>query len=320
MIPTPSRDFRTLGCPRNEFFRPECRYCTAVSALNETLPPSAIYQNISIHLQYIVHTVLTIAGSDSGGGAGIQADLKTFEAHGVFGTSAITSVTAQNTLGVRGVWDMPPEAVRGQIEAVLDDFTVAAIKIGMLSSASIIAAVADVLEERGRDIPIVLDPVMVATSGDRLLRDDALRALTDRLMPLATLLTPNVAEADVLCGFRPDDRAAMERAALHLFGFGPKNVLVKGGDRVERDAAGKRLAVDILFDGQAYTTFVGEFVESRNTHGTGCTLSSAIAANLACGLNVKVAVERAKQYVSAGIRNAPGLGNGNGPLLHRLAI
>lgn len=263
-----------------------------------------------------MYTALTIAGSDSGGGAGIQADLKTFEAHGVFGTSAITSVTAQNTLGVSGVWDLPPEAVLAQIAAVLDDFPVAAIKIGMLSNAPISMAVADILAERAGEIPIVLDPVMVATSGDRLLRDDAVRVLTERLLPLATLLTPNVAEAEVLCGFRPDDRVQMEEAARHLLQLGAQSVLVKGGDRKEYDAEGKRLAVDLLYDGGESMFFTEEFVESRNTHGTGCTLSSAIAANLAVGRTLRDAVERAKQYVTRGIRYAPGLGGGNGPLLH----
>lgn len=268
----------------------------------------------------MMRVVLTIAGSDSGGGAGIQADLKTFEAHGVFGTSAITGVTAQNTVGVSGVWDLPPDAVRGQIAAVLDDFPVAAIKIGMLSGAPIVAAVADILQERGEGIPVVLDPVMVATSGDRLLRDDALGLLRERLIPLAALVTPNVAEAEVLCGYRPLDREGMERAARDIFRLGAGSVLVKGGDRTEYDADGKRLAIDVLYDGTDCTVFDGEFVESRNRHGTGCTLSSAIAANLALGRSLYESVKRAKQYVTEGIRRAPGLGKGNGPLLHRIKI
>lgn len=263
---------------------------------------------------------LTIAGSDSGGGAGIQADLKTFEAHGLFGTSAITSITAQNTTGVSGVWDLEPEAVKGQIEAVLDDFPVAAIKIGMLSNARIIEAVADTLEERNLTAPVVLDPVMVATSGDRLLRDDAVESLITRLFPLSTLVTPNAAEAEALCGYIVDDREAIRTAAEAIRGMGPRAVLVKGGDREERDEEGRRIAYDLYFDGERYEPLQEEYIESESTHGTGCTLSSAIAAHLALGEDLIEAIRRAKRYVAEAIRTAPNLGIGHGPMNHRIPI
>lgn len=267
-----------------------------------------------------MNVVLTIAGSDSGGGAGIQADLKTFEAHGVFGTSAITSITAQNTQGVRSVHDVPPQIVGEQIHAVLDDFPVQAIKIGMLSNAKVVAVVADVLERHASTIPVVLDPVMVATSGDRLLKSDAVEMLVRRLLPLATLLTPNSAEAEVLCGFKPEGENGMRRAAKAIFEHGSSSVLVKGGDSKEHAQDGRRIALDLFFDGKSYHPLVGEFIDSTNTHGTGCTLSSAIAANLACGMQMLPAIQRAKQYVALAIRSAPGLGGGHGPLLHRVAV
>lgn len=266
-----------------------------------------------------MNVVLTIAGSDSGGGAGIQADLKTFEAHGVFGTSAITSVTVQNTRGVRGVHDVPPDVVRQQVLAVLDDFDVSAIKIGMLSNADVISAVAEVLRGRAANVPVVLDPVMVATSGDRLLNEDALEALVGKLLPLATVLTPNVAEAEVLSGFRAESREDIRRAAQAILSYGPEYVLLKGGDREEYDEEGKRIALDLVLNSEEERWLPGEFVESSSTHGTGCTLSSAIAAGLACGADVFDAIESAKNYVTEAIRSAPGLGTGHGPLLHRVA-
>ena len=219
-----------------------------------------------------MNVVLTIAGSDSGGGAGIQADLKTFEAHGVFGTSALTSITAQNTQGVRGVHDVPAHVVGEQIHAVLDDFPVQGIKIGMLSNMQVIEVVTEVLKDRASTIPIVLDPVMVATSGDRLLQSDALEMLVGRLLPLATVLTPNVAEAEVLCGFKPEGQEGMCRAAKAIFEHGSGSVLVKGGDREEWAEDGQQVALDLFYDGEEYHPLAGEFIESTNTHGTGCTL------------------------------------------------
>ncbi len=257
--------------------------------------------------------VLTIAGSDSGGGAGIQADLKTFEAHGVFGTSAITSITAQNTLGVRGVFDIPAEVVVSQIEAVLDDFQVAAVKIGMLSSRAIITAAAGVLRERAAGLPIVLDPVMVATSGDRLLRDDAVSALVAELTPLALLVTPNVDEAAVLAGHPVRNLDEMSSAARIIAARGARSVLVKGGHL----GGGDGVAVDLLLHDGVEHRLESPYIPSNSTHGTGCTLSSAIAAGLALGLDPVEAVRSAKEYVGVAIANAPGLGRGHGPLLHR---
>ncbi len=257
-------------------------------------------------------TALTIAGSDSGGGAGIQADLKTFEAHRVFGMSAITSITAQNTLGVRGVWDLPPEAVKGQLEAIFDDFPVDGIKIGMLSNAGIVDAVADILEERGEGIPTVLDPVMVSTSGDRLLAEEAIRGMISRLFPLATIITPNIREAEVLAGRNVTGRENLEEIARTLYALGPKAVLLTGGD----DPNEEDEVVDFFYDGERVLLFKGERIRTRHTHGTGCTLSSAIAARLAGGADLEESVREAGNYVRQGLRHAPGFGKGHGPLRH----
>jgi hydroxymethylpyrimidine/phosphomethylpyrimidine kinase len=264
-----------------------------------------------------MNVVITIAGSDSGGGAGIQADLKTFEAHGVFGTTAITSITVQNTMGVRAVFDLPPAIVRGELDAVFDDFPVAAVKIGMLSSPAIIELVNAFLEERAAGVPVVVDPVMVATSGDRLLREEAVETIRQRLAPLATLMTPNVAEAAILAGMEVADHDDMRRAAAVIHRLGAAAVLVKGGDLpsgVDDGDAG--MATDILYDGRHYRSFAAPMLVTTSTHGTGCTLSSAIAANLARGMSLDDAVERGKWYVHGAIANAPGLGHGHGPLLH----
>jgi hydroxymethylpyrimidine/phosphomethylpyrimidine kinase len=258
-----------------------------------------------------MNVALTIAGSDSGGGAGIQADLKTFEAHGVFGTAAITSVTAQNTTGVRGVYDLSPEAVVDQINAVLDDFAVAAIKIGMLSNEEIVRAVARTLRDRAGQVPIILDPVMVSTSGHRLLRPGAVDALVSELFPLAVLVTPNVAEASLLTGIVVEDAASMDAAACAVAALGAASVLVKGGDLQEEGAS-----TDILLTGGEIIRLAAPRIESTSTHGTGCTLSSAIAANLARGRSLVAAVEKGKEYVTEAIRRAPGLGAGAGPLRH----
>ena len=262
--------------------------------------------------------VITIAGSDSGGGAGIQADLKTFEAHGVFGVTAITSVTVQNTLGVRGLFDLPLDIVEGQLDAVFDDFNVGGVKIGMLSTGAIIDLVGRFIERRAAGIPIVLDPVMVATSGDRLLRQDAVDTIRRRLLPLATLVTPNAAEAGVLAGMSVGTPDEMRAAAAAIAALGARAVLVKGGDLPLRiDGGTENMALDILLEDGVYHSFAAPMIASTSTHGTGCTLSSAIAANLALGLSLPEAVERAKQYVHGAIEHAPGLGHGHGPLLHR---
>ena len=251
---------------------------------------------------------LTIAGSDSGGGAGVQADLKTFAAFEVYGASALTAITAQNTLGVTGIHELPVEMVRGQIDAVASDIGVDAAKIGMLSSAAIIEAVADRVQAHSIE-KLVVDPVMVAKGGDRLLREDAVHALTSLLMPLALVVTPNAGEAQVLCG-RPV--ATMEQArdaARAIHSLGCRYVVVKGG-HFGADA------VDVLFDGDAFGEFPAQRIDTTSTHGTGCTFSSAIAASLARGETVESAVALAKTYVTEAIASAFPVGAGHGPLNH----
>ncbi|MDQ0395653.1 bifunctional hydroxymethylpyrimidine kinase/phosphomethylpyrimidine kinase [Labrys monachus] len=254
---------------------------------------------------------LTIAGSDSGGGAGIQADLKTFAALGVYGTSAITAVTAQNTMGVRAVHLVPPGMVAAQIAAVLDDFDVRAVKIGLVPAAAHVAEIADGLARRS--VPVVLDPVMIASSGHRLMDADAVRALRERLLPRVACLTPNLPEAAALTGRDlAAGEAEMEAQGRALLAFGPQAVLVKGGH------AGLGEAVDLLVSAQGVIRFAGAWIDSPNLHGTGCTLSSAIAAGLARGLLLEEAVERAKAYLTAAIAAGAGrrLGRGSGPLDH----
>lgn len=251
---------------------------------------------------------LTIAGSDSGAGAGIQADLKTFAARGVYGTSAITAITAQNTLGVRAVLELPLDLLAAQIDAVMEDIGTDAAKTGMLSSAPIIELVVEKVCQWRID-RLVVDPVMVAKGGDRLLREDAVKALRERLLPLALVLTPNLPEAEVLVGHPVRARAQMELAAREIAALGVRNVVVKGGH-----AEGP--PVDLLFDGTAFTEYPEERIESRNTHGTGCTFSAGIAAELAKGNSVPEAVGEAKRYTTEAIRQAPDLGGGHGPLNH----
>jgi hydroxymethylpyrimidine/phosphomethylpyrimidine kinase len=252
---------------------------------------------------------LTIAGSDSGGGAGIQADLKTFHRFGVFGTSAITAVTAQNTLGVIDWVPIDPQFVRQQIDAVVADLRPAAVKCGMLGTAGVVDTVAHVI--RGERLtPFVLDPVMVATSGDPLLDASAIDAIRHRLIPMADLATPNLDEVAVLLGFRPPDEAGMCRAAERLVSeLGARAALVKGGH------LGGSEVVDVLFDGTMHV-FRRPRVNTTSTHGTGCTLSAAIAARLALGDRLVDAVAVALDFVHRAIETAPGLGGGNGPLNH----
>jgi hydroxymethylpyrimidine/phosphomethylpyrimidine kinase len=255
-----------------------------------------------------VPKALTIAGSDSGGGAGIQADLKTFSAFQVFGMSVLTAVTAQNSVGVTGVHNVPPEFVAQQLDAVLGDFGADAVKIGMLSTAGIIRAVADRLKAH-RAGPIVLDPVMIAKSGDHLLQPDARQALVETMLPLATIVTPNLHEAAVLADLPVATEADMEEAARRIHARGPAHVLVKGGHL-------KDSATDILYDGRAFTRFPAPRLESTSTHGTGCTYSAAIAAGLAQGQPLITAVGRGKAYVTAAIREGFQPGRGVGALRH----
>ena len=257
--------------------------------------------------------VLTIAGSDSGGGAGIQADLKTFAANGCYGMSVITALTAQNTQGVAAIHAVPVEFVARQLDAVLADIGVDAVKIGMLFSPELIETVARKLEEY-RVARIVLDPVMVAQSGDKLLRDDAVAALQTRLIPLAELITPNIPEASVLLGRKIARRDQLVGAAAELMRFGCRNVLVKGGHLDGADSD------DCLYLGadKRLVRLPGARIETRNNHGTGCTLSSAIAANLAGGADMETAVRRAKEYITEAIRAGAAyrIGHGHGPVHH----
>ena len=255
---------------------------------------------------------LTIAGSDSAGGAGIQADLKTFAACGVFGTSAVTALTAQNTTGVRGVHAVPADFVVAQVEAVLDDLDVRAVKTGMLATAEVVRAVAAIADRLPN---LVVDPVMVASSGARLLEESAERAYVEDLLPRALVLTPNLYEAQVLLGRSLTTLAEQRDAARALGDLGPRHVLVKGGHAVQ-DIEGE--AVDVLWDGSELHELRGPRVPGGNDHGTGCSLASAIAAGLAKGDDVMTAVQAAKAYVAQGLAGGSGwrLGAGHGPLDH----
>ena len=253
--------------------------------------------------------LLTIAGSDSSGGAGIQADLKTFAAHGVFGMSVITAVTAQNTCGVTAVQDIDPEIITAQIDAVFSDIRVDGVKIGMVSRTESIHAIAEALKKWKPPV-IVVDPVMISKSGYPLLQPDACEALIKELLPLATLLTPNLPEAEAICGFAIKTEQDMERAAAHIISLGAKAVLVKGGH-----LEGSR-ADDYLYDGKEGTWLPGTRIQTQHTHGTGCTLSSALASNLAKGMRLAEAVKAAKDYVTTAIRHGIALGKGHGPTHH----
>jgi hydroxymethylpyrimidine/phosphomethylpyrimidine kinase len=255
-----------------------------------------------------VSRALTIAGSDSGGGAGIQADLKTFTVLGVFGMSALTAITAQNTLGVHGIYNLPLEAIEKQIDAVAQDIGVDAVKTGMLSQVPIIETVARKIKEN-RIPNLVVDPVMVAKGGARLLEQDSQQALIEHLLPLATVVTPNLPEAEVLTGRDIRTVDDMKEAAKRIHSFGAKYVVVKGG-HLEGDA------LDILFDGDAFTEFVAPRHKTNHTHGTGCTFSAAITAELAKGKPVQEAVRTAKDFITCAIRDTLGLGQGHGPTNH----
>jgi hydroxymethylpyrimidine/phosphomethylpyrimidine kinase len=259
----------------------------------------------------LIPKALTIAGSDSGGGAGIQADLKTFTAYRVFGLSVLTAVTAQNSLGVQGVANLEPAFVARQLRSVLEDFGCDAAKCGMLSTAPIIEAIADTLKDHPVD-KLVVDPVMVAKSGDALLQPDAREALIGRILPLALLVTPNLPEAEALAGIAVDSRTDMEEAARRIQALGPRYVLVKGGHL-------KGDAVDLLWNGKEMTALSAPRIDSTNTHGTGCTLSAAITANLSRGRAIGDSVRDAKAYVTKAIREGFQAGGGVGQLRHFLA-
>jgi hydroxymethylpyrimidine/phosphomethylpyrimidine kinase len=254
--------------------------------------------------------VLVIAGSDSGGGAGIQADIKTVTMLDAFAATAITALTAQNTEGVFGVLPIAPEFIRQQMEVVLDDIGADAVKTGMLHDARVIETVAEVLAARAASIPLVVDPVMVAKGGAPLIEPGAIDALKRLLIPRAAVLTPNLPEAEILAGRPIDSLAAMQSTAEILLGLGCRAVLLKGGH-----LAGNTV-YDVLASAVGLRLWQSARIDSRHTHGTGCTLASAIAAGLAQGMAVEAAVERARDYVQRAIASAPGLGRGHGPLDH----
>ena len=255
---------------------------------------------------------MTIAGSDSGGGAGIQADLKTFAALGIYGTSALTAITAQNTVAVTDVHEIPTSTIAAQIDAVLTDIGADAVKTGMLSSSAIIECVADSLQ-RHAALPgvarLVVDPVMVAKSGDSLLRQEAVSALKELLIPLAAVVTPNIPEAETLTGLSITGDDGMAEAARRIVDMGTRAVVVKGGHR-------EGPATDLYYDGTSFREFTAPRFDTPNTHGTGCTFASAVAAGLAQGLDTGDAVEQAKEYVTEAIRASFPIGGGHGPLHH----
>jgi len=253
---------------------------------------------------------LTIAGSDSGGGAGIQADLKTFSAFGVYGMTAVTAITAQNTVGVQAILELPVDLVTAQIDSVMSDIGVDAAKTGMLGSFEIVQAVSDAIQDRG--IPrLVVDPVMVAKSGDVLLQDDAVEAVRTQLLPLALVATPNLPEAEVLTGLAIRDQNGMRIAARAIAALGVEWVIIKGGHLSDDQDA-----VDLVFDGREFASLSSPRVATKNTHGTGCTFSAAIAAGLARGLQPGEAIRRAKRYVTRAIETSLAIGAGHGPTNH----
>ncbi|HXF91279.1 MAG TPA: bifunctional hydroxymethylpyrimidine kinase/phosphomethylpyrimidine kinase [Nitrospiraceae bacterium] len=254
----------------------------------------------------MIKQVLTIAGSDSGGGAGIQADIKAMSANGVFALSVITAITAQNTEEVTDVFELPASIIAAQLDAVFDDFDIAAVKTGMLSSAEIIKVVVKMLKPQNVT-NLVVDPVMVSKTGHLLLKSDAIDALKNELLPLALVVTPNVHEAQQLSGIEISTLADARRAAKVIHQFGCKHVLIKGGHLLAERAT------DLLYDGRFFNVFKGEYIDTPHTHGTGCTFASAIAAQLARGKSVPDAVQTAKAYLTEAIRHALAIGHGRGP-------
>lgn len=260
----------------------------------------------------MIHTALTIAGSDSSGGAGVQADIKTMTANGVYAMSAITALTAQNTTGVQGIYEVTPEFLAMQLDSIFTDIRPDAVKIGMVSSTGLIRVIADKLKEYEAE-RIVVDPVMVATSGSKLISDDAIAALKEQLLPLATVLTPNIPETEVLAEMPVKSADDMVTAAGIISSRYGCAVLCKGGHSLND-------ANDLLCADGQYHWFNGKRINNQNTHGTGCTLSSAIASNLAKGYDLKTSVERAKDYISGALAAMLDLGHGSGPMQHNFDI
>ncbi len=256
-----------------------------------------------------IKQVLTIAGSDSGGGAGIQADIKALSANGVFAMSVVTAVTAQNTEEVTDVFELPVSIIAAQIDAIFDDFEVAAVKTGMLSSAAVVDVVARMLKPQ--NVPhLVVDPVMISKSGHPLLKPDGIDAVKTKLLPLASVVTPNVHEAQQLSGLEIKSLADARRAAKIIHDFGCRHVVIKGGHLLAERAT------DLLYDGRFFNIYKGDFIDTPHTHGTGCTFASALAARLARGQSVPDAVQGAKTYVTEAIRHSLAIGHGKGPTDH----
>lgn len=251
---------------------------------------------------------LTIAGSDSGGGAGIQADIKTFQELGVFGTSVVTALTAQNTQGVHGIFEVTPNVVQQQLKAVLDDFSVKAIKTGMLFSAEIIEVVAEIIQQQ--NIPLVVDPVMIAKGGASLLQDTAVTAITEKLLPHTTICTPNIPEAEILTGRHIKNSIDIERAAQQILQMGVQCVVIKGGHLDEAQAT------DRVYTRQQSFTVTTPRVQTKDTHGTGCTFSAALTANIAKGLPLHESIIEAKKFIHLAISRPLHIGNGHGPTNH----
>ena len=257
-------------------------------------------------------TSLTIAGSDSSGGAGIQADIKTMTMNGVYAMSAITALTAQNTLGVKAILNSTPDFLKAQLDAVFEDIFPDSVKIGMVASGELINVIADrLLYYNAKNI--VVDPVMVATSGASLIRTDSIKALTEKFLPLATLATPNIPEAEILSGIKITNKEDMVKSAKYIGDNCGCNVLLKGGHNLNN-------ANDLLYENGNFIWFYGKRIDNPNTHGTGCTLSSAIAANLAKGLNLSEAIKKAKEYISDALSENLDLGKGSGPLKHNFGL
>ena len=257
-------------------------------------------------------TALTIAGSDCSGGAGIQADIKTMTMNGVYAMSAITALTAQNTTGVRAIQESTPEILKQQIDAVFEDIFPDSVKIGMVSSSELVCVIAERLKYH-KAKNIVVDPVMVATSGSSLMKTDAVKTLTDELLPIATLVTPNIPEAEVLSGLSIENKEDMQKAAKTIGDSYGCAVLLKGGHNIND-------ANDLLYENREYHWFEGKRIDNPNTHGTGCTLSSAIASNLAKGFTLAESVQRAKEYISGALSAQLNLGQGSGPMKHNFDL
>ena len=288
---------------------------SAIYGVEDTYRESKVLSDLAKKIIFLgggknMNTVLTIAGSDSSGGAGIQADLKTFTMHNTFGMSVITAITAQNTTGVRSIQNINKEIIEDQIDAVFEDIYPMAVKIGMVSNKEIIKVISEKLKKYNAK-NIVLDTVMVSTSGHELLEKDARETLVKELLPLASIITPNLPEAEILCGFKINNEEEMKKACQKISSYYKGYILIKGGHLENSEKA-----TDILYKDGKYKVFENNFIDNKNTHGTGCTLSSAIAANLSLGKNIEESVKLAKKYVYSAISSKINLGKGKGPIDH----